>query len=53
MITTEKRITLNLSKEDIRLLKMIIEHTGENTATVLKKALFFYQLYYLEKQKEL
>lgn len=53
MKTTEKRITLNLTKEDVRILNLLISSTGEHAASVIKKALLFYHIYYFDKQKDL
>lgn len=42
MKTIKKRISVNLSQEDLRILKVIQEITGENMNTIFKKALFHY-----------
>lgn len=44
MATTEKRVYLNLTKEDLRILEIMKSETGENVNTLVKKALFYYYL---------
>jgi len=44
MATTEKRVYLNLTKEDLRILELMKSKTGENFNILVKKSLFFYYL---------
>jgi hypothetical protein len=43
MADTIKRITVGLSKEDIKILKYLCDDLGENTNSVIKKSIFFYE----------
>ena len=52
MATTKKRISLNLSKEDLRILKLMENHSEENINTLVKKALFFYYLKHFAKDEK-
>jgi hypothetical protein len=49
MKTIKKRITVNLSQEDLRMLSAIQESTGENMNTIFKKALY---QYFTQQQKD-
>lgn len=49
MKTTEKRISIALTKEDLRMLTTIENLLGENVSQVIKRAL---DLLYHEKIKE-
>lgn len=44
MTTIKKRITLNLSEEDLRILHIIQNSTKEGINATFRKALFFYYL---------
>lgn len=39
MATTQKRITLALTKEDLRQIDELVKHFGENPSQVIKRAL--------------
>ena len=44
MSTTEKRITLALTKEEARTLRQLCEHLSENQSQIIKRAIML--LYY-------
>jgi len=52
MATTKKRVSLNLSQEDLRILSLMEEATGETVNVLVKKALFFYYLSYFKEDKK-
>lgn len=52
MATTEKRVHLNLTKEDLRILQLMQNQTGENISLLVKKALFFYYLSNFKEHKK-
>lgn len=49
MAETTKRITLALSKEDLRLLEFLCNKLGENQSSILKRAL--HEFYILNRDK--
>jgi len=51
MAVTEKRVSINLTKEDIRILNLMKKLTGENVNILVKKALFFYYLSHFKEDK--
>lgn len=51
MATIEKRVSLNLTKEDIRILDLMKKSTGESVNILVKKALFFYYLSHFKDEK--
>lgn len=44
MTIIDKRVSLNLTQEDLRILKLMEQSTGESVNTLVKKALFFYYI---------
>ncbi len=51
MATTKKRVSLNLSQEDLRLLGLMESATGETVNILVKKALFYYYLSHFKDAK--
>lgn len=51
MATTKKRVSLNLSQEDLRILTLMETATGEAVNVLVKKALFFYYLSHFKGAK--
>lgn len=51
MATTKKRVSLNLSQEDLRLLALMESATGETVNILVKKALFYYYLSHFKDTK--
>lgn len=51
MATTKKRVTLNLTQEDLRLLDLMHESSGEKINALVKKALFYYYINFLKEPK--
>ena len=45
MIVTAKRVTLNLSKEDVRLLENLKDIYGESTQDIFKRALLYLEIF--------
>lgn len=52
MATTKKRVSLNLSQEDLRILNLMEAATGESVNILVKKALLFYWISRFEKDKK-
>lgn len=52
MAITKKRVSLNLSQEDLRILSLMEEQTGETVNVLVKKALFFYYLSQFQEEKK-
>ncbi len=52
MATTKKRVSLNLSQEDLRILTLMQDVTGETVNVLVKKALFFYYLEHFKGEKK-
>ena len=50
MSSIEKRVMVNLTKEDLRILDQMMEKTGENMNILFKKALLYYHANYFSKQ---
>jgi hypothetical protein len=46
MPTTEKRITLPLTKEDKRILDSLCNELGETSSGVIRRALMYYSMHY-------
>lgn len=53
MALTEKRTSFCLTKEDLRILSLMKEKTGETATTIIKKALFYYYINRFENDKKL
>lgn len=49
---TKKRVSLNLSQEDLRILKLMENASGEGVNILVKKALFFYYLSHFKDNKK-
>ena len=48
---TKKRVSLNLTQEDLRLLQLMESATGESVNVLVKKALFYYYISYFKDAK--
>ncbi len=51
MTTTIKRVTLNLSKEDKRILDKMKEEYGESTQDIFKRALIYLAIKEIQETK--
>lgn len=52
MATTKKRVSLNLSQEDLRILNLMETATGESVNILVKKALLFYWISRFETKEK-
>ncbi len=51
-IKTMKRVMINMSLDDVRILETIMKQTGDPVNVAIKKALMYYQIMYLDKDKK-
>lgn len=51
MATTNRRLTLALTKGDIEQLEFLKDHYGESTNQIYKRALFMLHQYILEEKR--